>query len=82
MGVYLRAKFEVSSIILMGFRQGGGVNFCPPPPQPQNEPLKSPPRLGLKGRHNSYYFCGHNSFFFSFEAICLLASSPFAKKCK
>ena len=24
MGVYLRAKFEVSSIILTGFRQGGG----------------------------------------------------------
>ena len=49
MGVYLRAKFEVSSIILTGFRQGGGGNFTPPPPQ--NEPLKSqksPPRLGLK----------------------------------
>ena len=43
MGVYLRAKFEVSSIILTGFRQG--VILTPPPPQ--NEPLKSPPRLGL-----------------------------------
>ena len=41
--VYLRAKFEVSSIILTSFRQGG--NFTPPPPQ--NESLKSPPRLGL-----------------------------------
>ena len=29
MGVYLRAKFEVSRIILTGFRQGG--NFTPPP---------------------------------------------------
>ena len=43
MGVYLCAKFEVSSIILTGFRQG----LIPPPP-PQNEPLKSPLRLGLK----------------------------------
>ena len=49
MGVYLRAKFEVSSIILPAFRQGGGGggNFTPSPTPPQNEPLKSPPRLGL-----------------------------------
>ena len=40
MGVYLRAKFEVSSIILTG-------NFTPAPLTAQNEPLKSPPRLGL-----------------------------------
>ena len=45
MYVYFRAIFEVSSVILMGFRQG--CNFTLPPP-PQNEPLKSPPRLGLK----------------------------------
>ena len=45
MGVYLPAIFEVSSIILTSFRQGGGRNSSPP----QNEPLKSPPRLGLKG---------------------------------
>ena len=46
MGGYLRAKFEGSSIILIGFRQGVGGNFGPSPPQ--NEPLKSPPRrLGL-----------------------------------
>ena len=44
MSVYLRAKFEVSSIILTSFRQGV---ILPPPPPPQNEPLKSPPRLGL-----------------------------------
>ena len=43
MGVYLRAKFEISSIILTGFRQG----VILPSPPPQNEPLKSPPRLGL-----------------------------------
>ena len=46
MGVYLRATFEVSSIILTSFRQGGGGVILPPPPQ--NEPLKSPPRLGLR----------------------------------
>ena len=47
MGVYLRAKREVSSIILTGFRQRGGGGVILPPPPPQNEPLKSPPRLGL-----------------------------------
>ena len=41
------AKFEVSSIILTSFRQGVGVNFTPSP-SPQSEPLKSPPRLGLR----------------------------------
>ena len=36
MRVYLRAKFEVSSIILTSFRQGGGGVILPPlPPQPQ-----------------------------------------------
>ena len=50
MCVYLRAKFQVSSIILTSLRQGRGGsgvgNFNHPPP-PQNKPLKSPPRLGL-----------------------------------
>ena len=46
MGLYLRAKFEVSSMIVTRFRQG--VILLPPPP-PQSEPLKSPPRLGLIG---------------------------------
>ena len=51
MGVYLSAKFGGSSIILTGFRQGS--NFTPPPPpSPQNEPLKIPPRLGLKVKLN------------------------------
>ena len=44
MGAYLRAKFEVSSIILTSFRQGGTL-----PPPPQNKLLKSPRRLGLRG---------------------------------
>ena len=34
-------------MILTSFRQGEGNNFTPLPPR-QNEPLKSPPRLGLK----------------------------------
>ena len=42
MCVNLCAKFEVSSIILTSFKQGGN-----PPPPPQKEPLKSPPRLWL-----------------------------------
>ena len=40
MSLYLPTKFQASSIILTSFRQG-------PSPQPQKEPLKSPPRLGL-----------------------------------
>ena len=43
MSVYLRAKFEVSSVILTSFRQWGGIIY-----PPQNEQLKSPPRLGLR----------------------------------
>ena len=37
-------QFEVFSMIVTRFRQG--VVILPPTP-PQNEPLKSPPRLGL-----------------------------------
>ena len=48
MGLYLRAKFEVSCIILTTFRQGRVILAPPPLSPPQNEPLKSPPRLGLK----------------------------------
>ena len=43
MGVFLRAKFEASSIILTSFRQW----VILPLPPPQNEHLKNPPRLGL-----------------------------------
>ena len=48
--LHLPTEFQVSSTNLTNFRQrkgvvrGGGVFF---PPPPQNEPLKSPPRLGL-----------------------------------
>ena len=53
MGVYLGAKFEVFSIILTGFRRG---NFTAPPLPPQQEPLKSPSRLGLKTFMHENYF--------------------------
>ena len=42
MGVYLRIKFQVSSIILTSCREVG--QFYHPP---QNKPLKYPPTLGL-----------------------------------
>ena len=45
MCVYLRAKSEVSRIILTSFRQG--VTLPPPPPPLQNKPLKSPHKLGI-----------------------------------
>ena len=45
MCVCLRAKFEVSSIILTSLRK---EVILPPSTPPQNKPLKSPPRLGLK----------------------------------
>ena len=40
--VYIRTKFQVFSIILISFKQGGvGVIFAPPPrPLPQNKLLK------------------------------------------
>ena len=44
MSVYLRAKSHDSNIILTSFRQGDILPF----PPPQNEPLKSAPRLRLK----------------------------------
>ena len=53
MGVYVRIKSQVSSTILTSFWQGGWYFTPPPPPThththaPQNELLKSPPKLGL-----------------------------------
>ena len=48
MCVYLRAKLEVSGIIVTSFRKGLILPLSPP----QNEPLKSPPRLGLIDKEN------------------------------
>ena len=56
MCVYLRTKFQVSSIIITSFRQGEGVILTAPLPPPQNKPLKSPPRLGLTLSTHYFYF--------------------------
>ena len=53
MCVYLRTKFQISSIILTHFGEGGtggGMEVILPllSPPPQNEPLKDPHILGLK----------------------------------
>ena len=62
--MYLRVKFEVSSIILAGFRQGVG-NFTPPPPSPSKRTPKKPTLIrvkfkqkitGLTGNHGSKVF--------------------------
>ena len=46
MCVYVRAKFEVSSIILTSFRQGV---ILPPPLPPQNaNPPKNPTQIRVK----------------------------------
>ena len=47
MGLYLRDKFQVSSMIETSFRQGWGGE---PHHPPQNEPLRIPPRLMLRKR--------------------------------
>ena len=65
MSAYLRAKFEVSSIIIKGFRQGGFY----PSPLP-NEPLKSPPRLGLiMAQQNSIWKCKWNKDSWNFQNV-------------
>ena len=45
MGVYLHAKFEVSSMILIGFRQGV---ILPPPPSPSKQTPKKPTQIRVK----------------------------------
>ena len=50
MGVYLRTKFQVSSLILTSFRQG----VILPSPSSENKPLKSPPGLVLRKSHKSW----------------------------
>ena len=48
MGVYLRAKFEISSIILTSFRLGReGGDFTPPPPPSKGAP-KKPTQIRVK----------------------------------
>ena len=53
MGVYLQAKFQVSSIILPSFRQGGGGggNFTPPP-FTSKQTTKKPTQIKVKALLN------------------------------
>ena len=46
MGVYLRAKFDVSSMILTSFRQGG--SFTPPPPPTSKGTPENPAQIRIK----------------------------------
>ena len=70
MSVYLRAKFQVSSITLTSFRRGGGGVILPLTPT-QNEPSKSPLRLGF--RENKELPFGNRDFLLS---ICTQISLP------
>ena len=46
MGLYLHAKFQVSSIILMSFRQGGeGATLLTPPRPPSKQTSKEPTQI-------------------------------------
>ena len=61
MGVYLRAKFEVSSTIWTGFRRD---NFTPPPPHLKTNP-KKPTQIRINtssGKFNK--FDGSNTILF------------------
>ena len=49
MDVYLRAKFEVSSVILTSFRQvGGGGGKLPPPLSTSKRTPKKPTEIRVK----------------------------------
>ena len=70
MGVYLRAKFEVSSISLTSFRQGG-VNLHPPHPTSKLTP-KKPTQIRVKSKETKsqvkallLYLA--NSYFYNFK---------------
>ena len=65
MGVYLHAKFEVYSIVLTSLIQeeGGVWPPSPSPLPPQNEALKSPPRLGLKKTTNWSKYQSHTKIY-------------------
>ena len=51
MGVYLQAKFQVSSIILPSFRQGGGGVILPPP-FTSKQTTKKPTQIKVKALLN------------------------------
>ena len=52
MGMYLRAKSEVSSIILTSFRQGRGSFTLPPHPLTSKRTPKKPTQIRVKELKN------------------------------
>ena len=57
MDVYLRAKFEVSSIILTSFRgRGGGEFYHPPPPPTSKQTPKKPSQIRVKAHFRTNVF--------------------------
>ena len=69
--MYLRTKFQGSSIILTSFRQGV---ILPEPLPPPNESLKSPPRLRLKDTIEILWYRGQRKNlhqFFQFKGNCM-----------
>ena len=77
--LYLRAKFQVSSIILASFRQEVNFTTPPSPPPPQNEPVKSPPNgLSVNAEILAYaLYCWSSSFNLNF-----LTAKSFNISCK
>ena len=73
MGVYLRAKFEVSSTILMSSREGG--NLTPSPPTSKRTP-EEPTQIRVKEPFERLHL--------DKQSLCLLSYydlTPFQKRC-
>ena len=64
MCVYLRSKFQASSIILKSFRQGGAILSSH-----RQTRLKNPPRLGLQ-QIKWFHFCRLHTFVQSISGQC------------
>ena len=64
MCVYLRSKFQASSIILTSFRQGGAILSSH-----RQTRLKNPPRLGLQ-QIKWFHFCRLHTFVQSISGQC------------
>ena len=53
MCVYLCTKFQVSSLVLMSFRQGG--NFTPPLPPTSKQPPKKPTQIKVNPGYSTIH---------------------------
>ena len=61
MNVYLRGKFKVSSIILTGFKQGGGgSNFTASPPTTSKRTPKKPTQIRVNGMLQIFFIIFKN----------------------